>query len=220
MNIYEKLAKCRVELQSMKIKKSGKNKFAGYEYFELDDIVPNINKLFHDNKMCSFTNFDSESNTATLTIVNSEKPEEIIAFTTRIAGASLKGCHPIQNEGAVITYSRRYLYMNALEVTEKDALDATLGDKNDLSGTNRPKTNKKPSNTPQKSSDNIINKAQLTRLKTIATKSGLSPSDAKGIIGALGYTSSKDILIKDYDVIIAEFETRGKVLAEMPKLLK
>jgi len=215
MNVYEKLAKCRVELQGMKLKKSGKNKFAGYEYFELDDIIPNINKLFNDNKMCSYTNFDTDTNTATLTIVNSEATDEKILFTTRIAGAELKGCHPIQNEGAVITYSKRYLYMNALEVTEKDALDATTG-----SGTNTPKTNTNAVKTPSKAQNGIISPAQLTRLQTIASKSGLSPQDAKSIIKTLGYESSKDIETKNYDVIIAEFEARGKALAELPEGLK
>jgi len=45
MNIYEKLQIMRCELQDMKLKKSGKNKFAGYEYFELQDFIPEINKL-------------------------------------------------------------------------------------------------------------------------------------------------------------------------------
>jgi len=211
MNVYEKLAKCRVELQGMKLKKSGKNKFAGYEYFELEDIVPNINKLFNDNKLCSYTNFDTESNKASLTIVNSEKPEETIVFTTRIADATLKGCHPIQNEGAVITYSRRYLYMNALEVTERDALDATTG-----SGTNRPKTNKTPVKAPQKAQSDVITPAQLKRLKTIVTNNKVPTEFAKSAIGALGYSSSKDIKTKDYDVIIKEFE----LYKELPEGLK
>ena len=41
MNIYEKLQKCRVDLQQMNIKKSGKNKFSGYMYFELGDFRAN-----------------------------------------------------------------------------------------------------------------------------------------------------------------------------------
>jgi hypothetical protein len=44
-----------------------------------------------------------------------------------MAEANLKGCHPIQNMGAVQTYSRRYLYVSALEIVEHDALDATTG---------------------------------------------------------------------------------------------
>ena len=35
MNLNESIIKIRVELQNAKLKKSGKNKFAGFDYFEL-----------------------------------------------------------------------------------------------------------------------------------------------------------------------------------------
>jgi hypothetical protein len=41
--------------------------------------------------------------------------------------AELKGCHEVQNLGAVQTYLRRYLWTTAFEVVEHDALDATTG---------------------------------------------------------------------------------------------
>ena len=37
----------------------------------------------------------------------------------------LKGCHPIQNLGAVQTYIRRYLWVTAMEIVEHDALDSS-----------------------------------------------------------------------------------------------
>jgi len=39
--------------------------------------------------------------------------------------ASLKGCHEVQNLGAVETYVKRYLYQNAFEIVESDALNST-----------------------------------------------------------------------------------------------
>jgi hypothetical protein len=45
--------------------------------------------------------------------------------------AALKGCHEVQNLGAVQTYLRRYLWVAALEIVEHDALDATTGKKGD-----------------------------------------------------------------------------------------
>jgi hypothetical protein len=44
-----------------------------------------------------------------------------------MSSASLKGCHDVQNLGAVQTYQRRYLWQSALEIVEHDALDATTG---------------------------------------------------------------------------------------------
>jgi hypothetical protein len=38
--------------------------------------------------------------------------------------ANLKGCHPVQNLGAVQTYTRRYLWVAALEIVEHDAIDS------------------------------------------------------------------------------------------------
>jgi len=63
---------------------------------------------------------------ATLTVRNTEKPEECIFFTSPMSTADLKGCHAVQNLGAVQTYIKRYLYQNAFEIVEADALDATM----------------------------------------------------------------------------------------------
>ena len=125
MNIYEKLQNMRVELQQKNIKKSGKNKFAGYEYYELSDILPPINELQSSYKTCSFISFNKEE--AVLTIVNSEKPEEQIMFSSPMAELTLKGGQEIQNLGGVETYQRRYLYMAAFEIVENDYFDSVQG---------------------------------------------------------------------------------------------
>lgn len=125
MNIYEKLQNMRVELQQKNIKKSGRNKFAGYDYFELSDILPPINELQAKYKTCSFVSFNSEE--ATLKIVNAEDPKEEIVFVSPIAGLNLKGAHEIQNLGGIQTYSRRYLYLNAFEIIENEFFDAVQG---------------------------------------------------------------------------------------------
>ena len=44
-----------------------------------------------------------------------------------MGSAQLKGCHIVQNIGAVETYQRRYLYVSALAIVEHDALDAVTG---------------------------------------------------------------------------------------------
>jgi hypothetical protein len=66
-----------------------------------------------------------------LQIVNTDKPEEKIIITSPMSSAALKGCHEVQNLGAVQTYLRRYLWVAALEIVEHDALDATTGKKGD-----------------------------------------------------------------------------------------
>jgi hypothetical protein len=44
-----------------------------------------------------------------------------------MGSAALKGCHEVQNIGAVETYQRRYLWVTALEIVEHDALDSSEG---------------------------------------------------------------------------------------------
>jgi hypothetical protein len=122
--VYAKLQKARMMLQAAPIKKSGHNKFAGYQYFELGDFLPTINEIFNELGLCSVISFDKEL--ATLRIIDTDNGGSI-TFTSPMADAHLKGCHPIQNLGAVETYSRRYLYVTALEIVEHDALDATTG---------------------------------------------------------------------------------------------
>ena len=122
--VYAKLQEARIRLQAASLKKSGNNKYAGYQYFELGDFLPTINQIFHEIGLCSVVSFDKEL--ATLRIIDTDTGGAI-TFTSPMADAQLKGCHPIQNLGAVETYSRRYLYVTALEIVEHDALDATTG---------------------------------------------------------------------------------------------
>jgi hypothetical protein len=124
-NVYQKLQLARLLLQEKKLTKSGKNKFAGYEYFELQDFLPTVQTIFADTGLCAV--FRCGVSDATLTIYNTTNPEDYVLFTAPMAAAELKGCHPVQNLGASISYLRRYLYVNALEIVEHDALDATTG---------------------------------------------------------------------------------------------
>ena len=124
MNIYEKLNEARIRFQNANVKKSGKNTYAGYTYYELADILPAINKLAKELKFACIVNFTKE--VATLDFVDIEKPNEKITFSSPMASASLKGCHEVQNTGASETYLKRYLYQNCFEIVEADALDMTM----------------------------------------------------------------------------------------------
>jgi len=125
VNIYEKIQQVRVELGSRKIVMSGKNEFAKYDYFELDDFLTPLNELMHKHKMTAYASFTQD--TATLTAVNCEKPDECVVITSPMGAANLKGCHEVQNIGAVETYQRRYLYQTLFDIAEHDGLNGTQG---------------------------------------------------------------------------------------------
>ena len=127
LNIYQKLQKCRVELQKSNMKKSGQNKFSNYEYFELGDFLPRINELMQGNGLTALFFFEREK--ARLHIIDADKPEDKIVFTSPVSMVQLKGCHELQNIGATQTYMRRYLYVMAFEIAEHDAIEPTTGQK-------------------------------------------------------------------------------------------
>ena len=122
MGVHKKLMEARIALQSAPLKKSGHNKFAGYQYFELGDFLPTINQIFYKVGLCGVVSFDKEL--ATLCITDTDDGSQIV-LTSPMADANLKGCHPIQNLGAVETYTRRYLWVSAMEIVEHDALDSS-----------------------------------------------------------------------------------------------
>lgn len=124
MNVYKKLQKARIKLQQTELKKSGKNKFAGYEYFELGDFLPAIQRICDEVGLCGVVSYDEVN--ATLTIHDTDGDGTIV-FSSPMSSAELKGCHAVQNLGAVQTYLRRYLWTNAFEIVEHDSLDATTG---------------------------------------------------------------------------------------------
>lgn len=159
-NIYQKLQDCKAELQTKDLKKTGKNAFAKYDYWELADFLPTVISLFKKFGLCSFFSFGTEI--ATLTIVNAEQPEERIELTSPMAAADLKGCHAIQNMGAVETYQRRYLYMAALDISEPDALDATQGKQPNKSNGQPTETSQETRETKLKVIDMLVKKLKLT----------------------------------------------------------
>jgi hypothetical protein len=120
--VHKKLMQARIMLQNAPLKKSGHNKFAGYSYFELGDFIPTINQIFNEVGLCGVVSYDTEI--ASLTITDTDDGTSLV-ITSPMADANLKGCHPIQNLGAVETYTRRYLWVTAMEIVEHDALDSS-----------------------------------------------------------------------------------------------
>lgn len=181
MSIYAKLAKARVELQKIDLKKSGRNHFIKIKvpriqndreiyadepmpYFELGDFLPNINIIFQELGLCSVTSFTE--NLATLTIFDAESDGKI-EFTspmpkvpTEGKNGSIASNNLMQSIGALETYQRRYLYIMALEIVEHDAIDSQDFSK-------QKQDNKQQQDTKQKNPEetlqgfiNAINKAQ------------------------------------------------------------
>lgn len=122
-NIYQKLQKVRRELIQSEIKKSGRNQFNKFDYFELKDFLPKATELFYENDLCPLFSVEIDGNGieyAKMVIVSGM---EQIPFRFPTASSN-NSKNPVQNLGADLTYFRRYLYMMALDIVEKDAIDS------------------------------------------------------------------------------------------------
>ena len=121
MTVYKKLQEARTEMSRRPLKKSGKNKFAGYEYFELQDILPHAHDVFNKVGLCGvFSVFD---NVASLQVYETDTGASISFQSPLVMAENAKG-QAIQSMGSTHTYFRRYLWLMALELTENDMVDA------------------------------------------------------------------------------------------------
>lgn len=184
LNIYEKLTIAREKFLTAGVKKSGKNTYAEFKYFTLEDIIPVKQKIFDELKLSDYIAFSSDL--AVLTLVNTENPDEFIVFSSPLAEDESLIKNPIQKLGAVQTYIRRYLYLMELDIIEADTVDAVADKPIDENGkpapNNAPKKNNRPATVEerQETKEQLINQdgnATDTQIKAI--KNGLKKLRAK-----------------------------------------
>jgi hypothetical protein len=121
MSVYKKLQEARILLQNTKLNKSGKNKFAGFSYFELSDFIPQVTEIFNKVGLCGVVSFTND--TAYLTVHETEG-DGFISFTSPLVMAENAKGQAIQSLGSTHTYFRRYLWLMCMEITENDLIDS------------------------------------------------------------------------------------------------
>lgn len=131
MTIYEKIQTVRCELQSLNLKKTGKNEYSRFSYYELSDFLPQLNSLLLKNKLMTRVTFENKQ--AFLTVFDAEDSTQQVTFQSETAECEIGkkkdgsgGADPIQNLGGMITYMRRYLMMLAFEIVESDYVDKEM----------------------------------------------------------------------------------------------
>lgn len=126
VNVHRKLSAARRRFHETQLRKTGRNTFANYSYFELGDFLVPALRIFDEIGLGTTpVTFDGEF--ASMEIVNLDDPSDSLSVKSPMGSAALKGCHEVQNIGAVETYQRRYLWTSILEIAEHDALDSTTG---------------------------------------------------------------------------------------------
>jgi hypothetical protein len=132
MSLNESIIKIRVGLQNSKLKKSGKNKFAGFEYYELSDFLPKLNELMLENGINDIMTI--EDGNATLKLIKDKEIQNysipFIMFDVPKNKNGGDSMQHIQYLGALNTYYKRYLYLNAFGITDGEVIDSL--DNNDI----------------------------------------------------------------------------------------
>ena len=237
MSIFKKLQEARIMLQNTKLQKSGHNKFAGYYYFELGDFLPAIQLICHNMGICGYVTFYTDI--AILTLVDTEDGSQV-EFKSPMSSAALKGCHDVQNLGAVQTYLRRYLWVNAFEIVEHDALEPLTG-KEEPAKKDEPKPYlkvtdegvKKVTPKPEPKKEEFFDSSEPWQVSVDVTKDGWPDAVKQGIamliqlakkpedvnsIYKINMPLLEQLKIKDvatFDEIFATFKTTKETLKGM-----
>lgn len=152
MNIYMKINALRADVNDSEISKSGKNTFQNYRYMELSDFLPTIIKL--NKKYGLYTHIDIIDNIGSLTVRNTDNPEEVVVFELQIPtvnefvvgddGVNIPVAfnNKVQSTGALETYCRRYLYLMYAEIAVPDEIDAVDNKRKGRSNKTKPKFKK------------------------------------------------------------------------------
>lgn len=184
--VHRKLSEARQAFHKLKLEKSGKNTFAGYSYFELADFLIPALRVFHDVGLGATISFDADL--AVMRIVDLDSHCDTIVLTSPMGSAALKGCHEVQNIGAVETYQRRYLWITALEIVEHDALDATTG-----------------KDAPEKAGN--VSDEQFQQLQAAVDRTG---ADLARFCKYFGVTSLKTVPANRFDEALAALDAKAK----------
>ena len=197
MNIYEKMQVVKKLLSDAELKKTGKNDYSNFEYYELSDILPAIITFCENYRLFTHVNFVKEYSTKTitteesqvqekvkvgesavLTVINIDNPEEKIEYSSDVKDLELKAANAIQNYGGIQTYSRRYLYINTFDIVKAKIFDKEMNKK------------KKQATKQSNAVKNFINTCSKKYI-------GLNDTKRKEKIAEklkeLGYTNFKDI---------------------------
>ena len=191
MNLQERVLYIMNEIRLSKV---GTNSYSNYDYFTPDSINQKVNPLLLKYKVFPlfYTKYESyveeetetldngvpKSSTKTgyrqiavLKLMDVLKKDEDLVYSMPIEIAEIKGANNMQKIGGTRTYAKRYLYMEALNISD-DRLDL---DSNEMSAKEKIKKQSKDEKV-----STVINQIQLT-VETLRKK-GITDTDiAKAI---------------------------------------
>lgn len=214
-NIYSKVMEARLQFLESNPKKSGRNEFQKFSYYELDDIVPTATRICNDIGL--YTEIDLGANVfgyATLTVVNIDNPDEKVYFRIKMPDLNNENMNKaLQETGSCQTYLRRYLYLQFLDIAQNDEVDSRDSRPAKASTPTKKPSVEKPRAKPAPPSGRLTLKQKNEikkideRIEAIATNPNLTKKSLMEKIGKLeknGILNSeeKENIIKEVEKII------------------
>ena len=214
LNIFEKLNYVQSNLKVPKNRRASFGGKAGYNYRSCEDILEAVKPLTNVARLCLRLNDDIRvENGLTFveaTAILSDCDSEACITSKGLAqiATDKKGMDVAQMTGSASSYARKYALNGLFAIDDSE-------DINSMDHSEKKTTSKaaKPASTAQEEAKEevktgIISAAQVKRIYAL---SGGNKELCLKVIASHGYTSSKEVMRKDYDAICEEIvELRGE----------
>ena len=180
-------------IKGKNLKKQGKNTFSKYDYYTPEQVSELVIGATHEVKL--LTKFDLIRNelgiTGRLSIFDIESDEQPIVYEMASAIPDIKATNISQQLGGAMTYTKRYLLMNAFDIADNNL---------DFDTTENTKT--------------VIKKSEVTELDEaiiISIKNALSECKSQESVKKIWFANPELHTNKDFIKLVTD---RKKVLSD------
>lgn len=214
-NIYAELSRIQ---QEIKAPKGQYNSFGKYKYRSCEDILEAAKPvlgpcslLLNDEIVVVGDRFYVKA-TATLHHPESDSPAKATAFARE--ALTKKGMDEAQVTGSSSSYARKYALQALLALDDNKDPDTTNNHQE------APKTysySTSSGGAKKSSGSNLISEAQVKRMYSLRTQSGIPMQEAKAILAKHGFSSGSEVTKDKYDTICKEITTAGEKVKPNPQ---
>lgn len=184
-----------------------------YTYSTLDDLYDATDDALGEHGLVTMHNIESgRDGVGVSTMLLHQSGQFIQTDPVWLPGGSTP-----QSVGSAVTYARRYSLQAALGIAaeeDDDGLKVTAKPARTASAPAPAEKAQEPRATaapaPPRATtgdDRVISEPQRKRFYAVSQNKGWTAEDVKKLLASKGYTSSKDIRVRDYDLLIKVMET-------------
>lgn len=202
-SIYARIQQIRVSLASMDLKKSGYNPHSKFNYYELSDFLPAVNKLMLENDLT--TDFCMDKESAKMKVIDVDGDYADIVFEMPVEVSKISATNGMQQLGGTMTYARRYLYMSIFDIAVCDSFDSQPNEDNE--DRKNADEEKKAEREYARTRSQKIGEAKINSIRSIAKSIGIAEAV---ILSHYNINDLGDITEEMYPNVMANFEAEKR----------